>query len=235
MKTLCGGYIRDVVGHYPQAVSWDVFNEIVADKTGFRNEFLIKKFGYDFIDFCFRTANETGPSAVLAVNDYNVECAGDRCQRKRESMLAVLKKLKGMKTPVHVVGIQGHLSSKDSSSASAKSTLTFIERVADLGCDVFLSEVDVNDSQWPENVSKRDALVADYYESYLTPVLSHIAVKRLTFWEIFDYDNWIARGQAIWEPRKAGRPRPALFDGENEPKPAFDAVVRALQAAPVRI
>jgi endo-1,4-beta-xylanase len=234
VKTLYGGFIRDVVGHYPQAVSWDVFNEIVEENTRFRNDFLIGKFGYDFIDFCFRTANESSPGARLVINDFNFECAGDWCRKKRDNMIAVLKRLKSMKTPVHVVGIQGHVSSKDDASASAKSTLQFIERVADLGCDVYLSEVDVNDSQWPEDIDKRDALVARYYETYLTPVLSHKAVKRLTFWGISDSANWIALGGATWEPRTAGTPRPALFDSQDNPKPAFDAVVRALTAAPAR-
>ena len=138
VKERYGGYIKDVIAHYPQAVSWDVFNEIVEEKTRFRNEFLIRKFGFQFIDFCFRTAHEAGPDARLVINDYNLECAGAWCRSKQDNMLAVVKKLKTMGTPVHVVGIQGHLSSKY--PASAKSTLAFIRRVADLGCDVYLSE-----------------------------------------------------------------------------------------------
>jgi endo-1,4-beta-xylanase len=235
VKKVYGGFIRDVVGHYPQAVSWDVFTEIIGQEGPvFRKNFLVRKFGYDFIDFCFRVANEVSPNARLLINEENSECGRDWCGRKQENVLAVLKKLKAMGTPIHGFGIQSHLSSKDSSSASAKATLKFIERLADLGCEVHLSEMDVNDSQWPEDFEKRDALVARHYETYLTAVLSHPAVKRLTFWGISDYDNWIAWGGAPWEARKKGRPRPALFDDKNDPKPAFDAVVRALQSAPVR-
>ena len=64
-------------------------------------------------------------------------------------------------------------------------------------------------------------------------MLSHKAVKRVMFWGISDYDNWVVRGQT-GERRKKGAARPALFDAENEPKPAFDAVVRVLKAAPSR-
>src|SRR5882724_11782387 len=47
-----GGYIRDVVQHYSQAVSWDVFNEIVEERQPLREEFLIEAFGLQFIDYC---------------------------------------------------------------------------------------------------------------------------------------------------------------------------------------
>jgi endo-1,4-beta-xylanase len=231
VKQLYGGFIRDVVGRYNQAVSWDVFNEIVEEKRILRDEFLLRKFGYQFIDYCFRVANEAAPHARLVINDFNVECSTSWCGQKRANMLNFLNKLKSMKTPVHVVGIQSHLSSKY--TPNPKATLQFIRRVADLGFDVYLSELDVNDSQFAADIEKRDRQVAQYYESYLTTVLAHKAVKRVNFWGISDYDNWVERGQTK-EKRKSGGARPALFDTQNDPKPAFDAVVRALESAPVR-
>lgn len=79
----------------------------------------------------------------------------------------------------------------------------------------------------------RDAAVARNYEEFLSTLLSHKAAKRLVFWGISDIDNWVVRGET-GERRKKGASRPALFDADNEPKPAFDAVVRVLKAAPSR-
>ncbi|MAT68236.1 MAG: hypothetical protein CMJ58_01805 [Planctomycetaceae bacterium] len=41
------------------------------------------------------------------------------------------------------------------------------------------------------------------------------AVKLFTFWGVNDGVSWRANG------------RPLLFDGEDKPKPAFEAVIRA--------
>lgn len=230
-KERYGRFMRDVVAQYPQAVSWDVVNEIVREKMPLRDEFMIRKFGYQFVDFCFRTVHEAAPHAQLVINDDDLECAADWCDAKRQNMLAVIGKLRSMKTPVHAVGIQSHLSSKNPPSAQA--ALQFIARLADLGCDVYLSEMDVNDSRFPDDTRKRDALVAEYYEGFLSTVLSHPAVKRLNFWGISDSSNWIVRGESE-ERRVGGAARPALFDVNDGPKPAFHAVVRALQGAPGR-
>ncbi|MEQ1943219.1 endo-1,4-beta-xylanase [Mesorhizobium sp. VNQ89] len=228
-----GEFIREVVRHYPKAVSWDVFNEIVEENQPFRDEPLIQRYGLQFIDFCLRTTHEAAPRARLALNEYNLECAMDWCRSKQANMTRLLRDLKRMGSPVHAVGIQAHLSTVH--RASPRATLDMINAIADLGLDVYISELDVNDSTLPRDIAERDRLVAEYYEEFLTPVLAHRAVKRLVFWGISDFDNWVVQGYTT-EKRKAGTgaARPALFDAENQPKPAFHAVVRALSAAPSR-
>jgi len=231
-RRLYGGYIRTVMERYPQVETWDVLNELVDDDTaGLRTAYLVGRYGYDFIDFCFRTALETAPAARLAINDYWIECASALCERKRGGVLEMLARLKGMGTPIHAIGIQSHLSSK--MPISTERTLAFIEAAAALGLEVWISEMDVNDSQFPQDIAERDALVADIYERYLTATLAHPAVRRLVFWGISDYDNWIVQGGNKWDmrPPGSGAARPAIFDADNEPKPAFHAVVKALRAA----
>lgn len=229
-----GGFIRDVVAHYPRAVSWDVFNEITDERARFRNEFLVQKFGLQFVDYGLRTAHEAAPHAKLVINEYNLECGASWCRSKQNNVLGLLADLKRMNSPIHAIGIQGHLSSAHRASPSA--TLAFIDRVADLGLDVYISELDVNDSTMPREIAVRDGQVADYFEDFLSAVLSRKAVKRLVFWGISDFDNWVVKRIAKEKrPLGAGPARPALFDAENEPKPAFEAVVRALKGAPSRV
>ncbi len=226
-----GGFISDVMNHYPQAASWDVFNEIVGEAEPLRDEFLIRNFGLQFVDYCLHLARENAPSARLVINDYNLECGTDWSLAKQDHMLRLLDGLRAMGSPLDSIGIQGHLSSVH--KASPKSTIRFIDRLADLGFDVFISELDVNDSTMPANIAVRDREVAAYYEEFLTAVLDRRSVKRIVFWGISDFDNWIVRRQTR-EKRRSGKARPALFDDQLQPKPAFDAVVRTLESAPPR-
>lgn len=234
-KRLYGLYIATVMERYPQVETWDVANELIDDDTfRLRTDYLVGRYGLDFIDFCFHTAHQMSPKARLAINDYWIECAAEVCGNKRKGVLELLVRLKERGTPIHALGIQSHLYSK--LPIAPDETLELVEAAAALGLEVWISELDVNDTQFPEDTAERDALVAEIYERYLNALLPHPAVTRLCFWGISDYDHWIARGEPKWErrPRWTGAARPALFDADNEPKPAFDAVVRALRAAPPR-
>jgi endo-1,4-beta-xylanase len=234
-KEFYGLYIANVMERYPQVETWDVANELIDDETfRLRPDYLVGRYGVDFIDFCFHTAHQMSPTAKLAINDYWIECAAEVCGNKRKGVLDLLTQLRERGTPIHALGIQSHLYSK--MPIAPEETLELVEAAAGLGLEVWISELDVNDTQFPEDTEERDALVADVYARYLNALLPHPAVKRLAFWGISDYDHWIARGEPKWErrPAWAGAARPALFDANNEPKPAFDAAVRALRAAPPR-
>ena len=231
VKRLYGGFIGDVIARYPRAVSWDVMNEIAHENTVLRDDFLVSRFGYDFIEFCFRTAHESAPEARLVLNDYGLECGAAWCEARRRHMLEIVSELTRRGVPLHAIGVQGHLASNLRPDVS--STREFIARVADLGLDVYLSELDVNDTTFPDDIEIRDRMVAEIYEEFLTAVLENRAVKRVMFWGISDSDNWIMHGYAP-EQRPTGRPRTALFDEHDAPKAAFQAVARAIAAAPSR-
>lgn len=234
-KRLYGLYIATVMERYPQVETWDVANELIDDETfQLRTDYLVGQYGIDFIDFCFHTAHQMSPKAKLAINDYWIECAASVCGNKRRGVLGLLKSLKERGTPIHALGIQSHLYSR--LPIAPEETLELIDAAAELGLEVWISELDVNDTQFPQDIAERDALVADIYGRYLGAVLPHPAVTRLAFWGISDYDHWIARGEPKWEKRPAwaGAARPALFDADNEPKPAFFAVADALRQAPKR-
>jgi len=230
VQRLYGGFLRAVVSRYPDFVSWDVMNEIAEEGTVLRDDFLLSRHGYRFIDFCFRTVHEVAPSARLVLNDYNLECGKSFCDDKRANMLAILRRLKAMGTPVHAIGIQAHLSSRW--PQSPKATANFIAAVEDLGLEVYISELDVNDVDFADDIATRDRQVADAYETFLDAVLARPAVRRLVFWGLSDAANWITTFED--GESRGVLARPALFDRLDRPKPAFEAVCRALAAAPAR-
>jgi endo-1,4-beta-xylanase len=234
-KELYGGFIRTVAGRYPQVRTWDVLNELIDDETfGLRTGYLVGQYGYDFIDFCLRTAREAAPQAKLAINDYWIECAAQVCEGKRGSVIDMFRKLKEMGSPLDAMGIQSHLYSRMPVDPDA--TFDLINEAAGLGLESWISELDVNDSTLPADIAERDALVADIYARYLAGTLRHPAVKRVIFWGISDYYNWVLYDKEHWDqrPPETGDARPALFDTANEPKAAFHAVARVLAEAPAR-
>jgi len=52
-------------------------------------------------------------------------------------------------------------------------------------------------------------------------------IARVTFWGVTDGDSWLNN----W-PVKGRTNYPLLFDRAAQPKPAFDAVIRAAYSAP---
>ncbi|MDJ0626826.1 MAG: endo-1,4-beta-xylanase [Rhodobacter sp.] len=229
VKAKYGGFIREVAGRYHGAVSWDVLNEPLEEATRLRNEVFLNRFGIDFIEFCLREAHAVAPNAKLVINDYNLDCAGNWCSSKRRNALWLLKELRKRKAPVHALGIQGHLSSKYSPSGAK--TASLIKAAARSGIASYITEMDVNDSQFPADIAKRDERVAEYYYEFLRRVLKAKGLKRVMFWGFGDRYSWITKGHTGERRRPGtGAARPVLFDAELRPKPAFWAIKEVLEA-----
>ena len=91
----------------------------------------------------------------------------------------------------------------------------------DLGLQVFITELDVNDRNLPAEISVRDQMVAETYAKYLDLVLKDPATHAVLTWGITDRRTWL-KG-------KDGRPdqlpeRCLPFDADDLPKPAFFAM-----------
>jgi len=231
------GFVTEVLTRYPAVVSWDVFNEIIAQNwperatQPLRQTYLLRRYGLGFVDFCFRVARAAAPNAELVLNEVGLECGGAGwCSGMRPRILTVLRRLLDMGTPIHAVGIQGHLDSRF--PPSPDQTRRFVREVAALGLKVHISEMDVNDVNLAADVTRRDAQVARYYREFLDAVLAERAVTRLSFWGMTDAENWITLGHGV--PRHSRGARPGLYDQDYNPKPAFHAVVEALRRAPPR-
>jgi endo-1,4-beta-xylanase len=102
--------------------------------------------------------------------------------------------------------------------------MRFIAAVRELGLQVFVTEMDVNDRALAADEPVRDAAVAAAYRQYLELVLGDPAVKAVLTWGITDRYTWLGH--------EAGRAdgkaeRPLLFDAEGKAKAAFFAMREA--------
>jgi endo-1,4-beta-xylanase len=107
----------------------------------------------------------------------------------------------------------------------------FLDAIERLGLQIFVTELDVEESELPADVRTRDAAVAKLYSDFLSRVLSRRSVKAVLTWGLSDANSWLNSRH----PRPDGLPkRPLPFDPDLKPTPAFFAMLEAIEAAPSR-
>ncbi len=228
--TILEDHVRTVAGHYAGRIhSWDVVNEAVnpddGREDGLRKSIWLQMLGPDYLELAFHTAAEADPKARLTYNDYGLELDNPGDDRKRMALLKRLHWFRKKKIPLHAVGIQSHLSGS-LVPPTWKGLNHFLNQVHGLGLEVYVTELDVNDSELPADIPTRDRMIGDLYRSYLENVLKHPAVKAVLTWGFTDRYSWLNGFQRQRPDHLPKRPLP--FDAELHPKPAFDAMVEAL-------
>jgi endo-1,4-beta-xylanase len=219
-------HIHTVVGRYKGKIkAWDVVNEAIADngEEVLRNSLWLQIIGPDYIAKAFEYAHEADPEAILRYNDYGLENPA-----KRQKLLKLVKSLQEQKVPIHAIGSQAHVNVSTTFETMDQS----LTEMATLGLPIHITELDVNtaargqrgtgadiganaDATRGGQVSDADKRLAEAYAGIFRAFVKHREnVKMVTFWGANDAVSW----------RRSGSP--LLFDGENQPKPAFEAVIR---------
>jgi endo-1,4-beta-xylanase len=238
MRTLLRHHIDTVAGRYAGRIhSWDVVNEPVEPwdnrPDGLRDSPFLRRMGLDYIDLAFRWAAAADPAARLVLNEYGVEMATPEQEARRTALLALLEGMLRRGVPVHALGIQAHLSAAAQKDFDPEVMRGFIRRVAGMGLECYVTELDVTDRGLPPDVAMRDAAVAQTYRSFLDAALAEPSVTLVALWGISDHFTWMNDSQ--FARREDGLPtRPHPFDQAFQPKPAWGAIGDALRGAPRR-
>ncbi|HKV40029.1 MAG TPA: endo-1,4-beta-xylanase [Blastocatellia bacterium] len=236
-------HIQTVAGRYKGRINgWDVVNEAINEDGSMRQTPWLKIIGDDYIEKAYQFAHEADPAAELYYNEYGLEN-----EQKRNGALKLIGKLVSEHIPIAAVGLQGHyrmdwpkLEQIDDTIAAfaklgVKVNITELDvdvlppastyRGADITLNVKLrSELNPYPDGLPDSVQQA---LARRYADLFDVFLKHRAVMtRVTLWGLTDQaswlNNWPVRGRTNY---------PLLFDREGQPKPAFDAVVRAATKA----
>ena len=218
-------HIHTVVGRYKGKIkSWDVVNEAIADggTNVLRNSLWLEIIGPDFIAKAFEYAHEADPDAILRYNDYGLENPS-----KRRKLITLIKELQAQKVPVHAIGSQAHVNV----STSFETMDQALTEMKTLGLPIHITELDVNSAAGGQRSISGDVAAnasttqgglvddanrrqAEAYAGIFRAFIKHRdAVEMVTFWGANDAVSWRAQG------------RPLLFDRDNQPKPAFNAVI----------
>jgi endo-1,4-beta-xylanase len=226
-------HIQTVVGRYKGRIKcWDVVNEALQDNGQLRKSPWLKIIGDDYIAKAFEYAHEADPDAVLRYNDYSLEN-----EPKRKGALALIKKLQAGGVPVSAVGLQDHANMSWPSVEQEDAT---VSDFASLGVKVMITELDVDllrRSQSADVAEMQRQVTSNNYTNGLPDSVQQALAKRyadlfsvflkhrkdialVTFWGVSDGDSWLNRGRLNY---------PLLFGRDHQPKPAFDAVIKAAQ------
>jgi endo-1,4-beta-xylanase len=197
-------HIETVMKHYAGKVyAWDVVNEAISDDGRYilrQDSPWFRILGENFIEIAFRKAHEVDPDAKLFYNDYNAVMV-----YKRGRMAQMLKGLLDKGVPVHGVGIQGHWGVNGPAIDEIEDAL---KMYADLGLEIHITELDIGmDDKSLAEQAERYREVFALFKKY-----SH-AITSVTLWGISDAATWRQDDN------------PLLFDKNQEPKPAFWAIV----------
>ncbi len=192
-------HVTQVASHFRgQIYSWDVVNEAFADGgSGARRDSNLQRTGNDWIEAAFRAARAADPGAKLCYNDYNT----DGINAKSTGIYNMVRDFKQRGVPIDCVGFQSHLGTTIAGDYQAN-----LQRFADLGVDVEITELDVTQGGNQANI-------------YATVTRACLAISRctgITVWGVRDCDSWRGSDNAL------------LFDCAGNKKPAYTAVLDAL-------
>lgn len=232
---LLRAHVAKVVGHFAGHIhSWDVVNEAVQVEDGrpdgLRKSQWLQLLGPDYIAIAYRSAAQADPKALLTYNDYDIEQDGPKFDAKRAAVLRLLTRMREHQIPIQALGLQSHLHVMQK-LPDWTALHQFMESIEKLGLDIFVTELDVNDSELSGDISERNQVVAEWYGNYLKNVLQHRSVKAVLTWGLTDRDSWL---NAISRRHNLQLPLPLPFGSDLKPKPAFYALAKAIADAPGR-
>ena len=205
-------HITMAATHYRgKLYAWDVVNEPFEENGQLRTSVFLQAMGSGYIADALRTARAADPTAKLYLNDFNIEGTG----AKSDAMFNLVKSLLSQGVPIDGVGFESHFI-----VGQIPSTLQAnMQRFADLGLDVAITELDIR-VPLPAATASLNQQATDF----ASVVRACLAVTRcvgVTQWAIGDADSWIPGFFS-------GFGAATMFDSNYQPKPAFNAVITAL-------
>ncbi|MBN1934757.1 MAG: endo-1,4-beta-xylanase [Anaerolineae bacterium] len=209
-------HIFTVVGRYKGRIQvWDVVNEAISDSgAAIRSTVWHKAIGDDYLDLAFQFAHEADPEAKLFYNDFNAE----QMNRKADAVYELVKGMLERGVPIHGVGLQMHITAArppDWASVAGN-----IARLNALGLEVHITELDVRVTDPPgEAKFERQAEV---YRDAMQTCLDAEACTAFITWGFTDRYSWVPSSFK-------GSGSALLFDESYQPKPAYNALRKALE------
>jgi endo-1,4-beta-xylanase len=237
-------HITTLVSRYRGRIhAWDVVNEaftdggnprlrgsLATDATDAGNQgnngpdsVFRRLIGEDYIDRAFQLASAADPDALLFYNDYNAEGSS----AKANAVFAMVQGMVQRGIPIDGVGLQMHITANADNGRSATAIAENIRRLAGLGLQVHVTELDVtlcgNGTLEQRREQQRQRLAEVIDACTAEPLCTDI-----TIWGVADQDSW--RNSDC----NGGGSEPLLFGNDYQPKPlaygaVFDALVRAGQ------
>jgi endo-1,4-beta-xylanase len=208
-------HITNVVGRYRGRVYvWDVVNEALIQGNDILTPFWSTNIGSDYIDLAFQMAHEADPDALLFYNDFSAEAMN----AKSDAVYNLVKDMKARGIPIDGVGMQFHV--KLNGLPPLDQVAQNFKRLGDLGLQVHITELDIRikGKPTPEQLEQQ----AQNYRDLVNICLEAPNCTAFIMWGMTDKYSWIPY-------YKKGFGSALIFDENYQPKPAYMALLNALE------
>ena len=228
-------FIRNTVTRYAGKIkAWDVVNEAINDGTGtIRNNpnssgtttgdvfYWAQYLGRDYALKAFNYAKAADPSALLFINDYNLEIDNT----KLDSLIGYVNELKAKGAKIDGIGTQMHIGINTSQTGIDN----MFRKLAATGLKVRVSELDIRVN--PNSIAGYTATATDLsnqaamYKFVVESFFKNVPASQrydFTIWGVGDPDSWIVTtlGKADF---------PLLYDNTYSKKPAYNSLLQAFK------
>ncbi len=196
-------HVEKVAAHFQGKIAHWDVVSEAFDEQGLRRNSIFQRTGDDWIEAAFRAARAADPAAKLCYDDYNIE---NWSAAKTQAVYAMVRDFKARGVPIDCVSFEAHFTGGSRVPSSLATTLASF---ADLGVDVALTQLDVTNADPVQ------------YAAAVTACMGVPRCVGISVWGVRDNDSWRSSES------------PLLFDAAGNPKPAYQAVLGALQPSSV--
>lgn len=219
-------HIDEVVGRYAgQFHSWDVVNEPMwpahNKAQGLRSGPWLNASGPDYVRRAFNVAAHADPKAKRVLNEAWLERGDHWGKALRAAFLPFVDQLLQQGTPIDAIGLQCHLAP---GNLDMDAFLRLVEQLKSYKLDIYVTELDVNDASFADELVMRDRGVAQSYQGFLQELLALRAVSVVQTWQLSDKYSFYQKPQ-----QREVRVLP--FDKNMQPKAAYQALASVFLAA----
>lgn len=191
-----------VVGRYRgQLAHWDVNNEML------HGSFFHDRLGEDIRPWMFKRTHEIDPDAKLFVNEFNILSVDQNFDDvETDEYVRHTRQLIDQGTPIHGVGVQGHVWFEDT-LAQPEKLHERLDKLATLGLPIWITEFD---SAFDTEEANADCLELVYRMAY-----SHPDVEGIVMWVFWAGNSWRGPNAGLahrdWSLNAAGQRYDALM------------------------
>lgn len=185
LQELVDQHIDTMLTRYKGRVTqWDVVNEPLSlfGQGDLEDNVFLRTLGPEYIANAFMRAHAADNQAKLFLNEQFDRYTGPRA----EAFITLVNNLKSQGVPIHGVGLEHHMLF---TVAPPEETKAFIQRLAALGVDVEITELDARLRLFADAENPHLAQ-AEYYRDIISSCLDVKICKGVTFWGLHDQDAW---------------------------------------------
>jgi endo-1,4-beta-xylanase len=223
-------HIERVVSRYAgKLYAWDVVNEpfwpLEGQPGGWRDGPWYAAMGPAYVERAFRRVASIDKTARLTLNEAQCDNDHEWGRSIRPLLAELVDRLLDAGAPLDTIGLQSHL--RPQWPADYPAFARYAEGFTARGLTVSITEFDIDDTAFANDIGARDRAIAAFATTFLTPVLAVLGVDMVVNWQLSDRYSW-------YRALSRRPPRPLPFDENLRAKPLATAMAAAFASAPKR-